>query len=73
MIKPSFFALALSGILNLVALIFLISNFKYLKSNDILLAIILFSISFSCHGLLHGHIETNYGWNPIEGPLIPCQ
>jgi len=73
MLKPSFLALTLSGILNLVALIFFMSNFKYLKSNDVLLSIILFSISFSCHGLLHGHIETQYGWNPLEGSLMPCQ
>ncbi|MEX0597708.1 MAG: hypothetical protein WD512_14545, partial [Candidatus Paceibacterota bacterium] len=69
MLKPSFFALSLSGILNLIALLFLIANFKYSKPNDVLLAIILFSISFSCHGLLHGHIETHYGWSPFEGSL----
>jgi hypothetical protein len=71
MLRPSFLALMLSGILNLIALLFFISNFKYLKSKDVLLVIILFSIAVSCHGLLHGHIEIHYGWNPLENTTIP--
>ena len=73
MIKPSFMALFLSGILNLIAFLFLIKNFKNLRKQDILLSILLFSISISSHGLLHGHIEVNSGWNPLNGNLIPRQ
>ena len=73
MIKPSFIALFLSKMLSLIAFLFLIKNFKNLTKQDILESILLFSISISSQGLLHGHIEVSSGWNPLNGPLIPSQ
>ena len=45
----------------------LINNFKNLNVQARLLAVLLFSIAISSHGLLHGHIEVHNGWNPLAG------
>ena len=42
--------------------------FEMLKGVKIIL---LFSIAFSVHGLLHANYENFFGWNPLSGKFIP--
>lgn len=69
--KVSFIALMVSGLLNLTAIYLLLNNFNKLKTTELLMIVLLFSVAVSAHGLLHGYTEIYLDWNPLEGKLIP--
>ncbi len=72
MVKPSYFALALSGILIGFALIVLIMNRKSEELQGVkLVNLLLFlSTAIALHGMLHMWAEIYYNYNPLEGKLI---
>jgi hypothetical protein len=72
MVKPSYFALALSGILIGFAIIVLIMNRKSEELQGVkLVNLLLFlSTAIALHGMLHMWAEIYYNYNPLEGKLI---
>jgi hypothetical protein len=72
MVKPSYFALAVSGILIAFAIIVLIMNRKSEELQGIkLVNLLLFlSTAVALHGMLHMWAEIYYNYNPLEGKLI---
>jgi hypothetical protein len=71
MIKPSFIDLLISGFFIFTALFILIKYYKKINKENLLKIILLFSIAFSVHGLLHANYENFFGWNPLSGKFIP--
>jgi hypothetical protein len=72
MVKPSYFALAISGILIAFAIVVLIRNRKSEELQGIkLVNLLLFlSTAVALHGMLHMWAEIYYNYNPLEGKLI---
>jgi hypothetical protein len=72
MVKPSYFAMAISGILIAFAIIVLIMNRKSEELQGIkLVNLLLFlSTAVALHGMLHMWAEIYYNYNPLEGKLI---
>ncbi len=68
MIKPSFIALSLSGILIAYAIILIIQNRKSEELSGIkFVNLILFlSTAIALHGMLHMWAEIYYHFNPLE-------
>lgn len=65
---PSFYAHIINGLLLLYAIIFLYKYNKELKNSrsyEILIIILLFSISVGIHGLSHLGLENSYNFNPL--------
>ncbi len=69
LMKPSFYAHILNGILLLISIIILINNYSEIKNLDVYKLInltLFFSIAVGIHGLLHLGLEINYKYNPIN-------
>jgi len=67
--KPSYYALALTGLFTLFVIVIFIRNFNmFMKSQPYKLIKILSCIGvlIGIHGLLHLGLETAYNFNPIE-------
>jgi hypothetical protein len=68
--KPSYFALVVSGILIAIASVMLINEIFINKSeldNMRIINLVLFlSSAISLHGLLHMGAEIHFGYNPLE-------
>lgn len=65
---PSFYAHFINGLLLLFALIILCKNYSDIKKLDfykIIIIILIFSIAFGIHGLLHLGLESKYNYNPL--------
>lgn len=69
--KISFIALLVSGLVNLVALILLIKHKSELKTSELIVIALLFSIAISAHGLFHAYAELFLDFNPLEGKNYP--
>lgn len=69
MVKPSYFALATSGILIAIAIIFLIKNrhSEELQGIKLVNLLLFLSTAISLHGMLHMWAEIYYNYNPLEG------
>jgi hypothetical protein len=67
--KPSFYSLAITGILILLVFIKIIFNwneFEQLALTDYLIILLLLTIGLGIHGLLHLGLEVHYNYNPLE-------
>jgi hypothetical protein len=67
--KPSFYSLAITGILILLVFIKIIFNwneFEQLALTDYLIILLLLTIGLGIHGLLHLGLEVYYNYNPLE-------
>ena len=67
-LKPSFYALFLTGIIYIIIIIVIIKNYKKIQNYSIDKIIILFSIIgilIGVHGLLHLGLESIYNFNPL--------
>jgi hypothetical protein len=68
MMYPSFYAHVLNGILLLIAIMFLYTNYSkiiHLESYKLLCIILLLSMSVGIHGISHLGLENSYGYNPL--------
>lgn len=67
--KPSYYALALTGLFTLLILVIFIQHYNYvMKSNPYKIIKLLchVGILIGIHGLLHLGLEMAYNFNPIE-------
>lgn len=69
--KISFIALLVSGLVNLISLILLIKHKSELRSGELIMIALLFSIAISAHGLFHAYAELFLDFNPLEGKNYP--
>ena len=67
---PSFFALAISGILILVTLIILVNQEIKLEGFNLLVFLLLLSSAIALHGQLHMQAEIHYNYNPMSRMMI---
>ena len=69
LLAPSFNSLFITGLLVLIILIIVISNFKQFVRLDYYRKITILSliaITVGVHGLIHLGVEVNYGFNPYN-------
>lgn len=69
MYAPSFGSLFITGILMLIILTMIASNFKVFMNLDFykkIKLLSLLSIAIGVHGLIHLGLEVNYGFNPFN-------
>lgn len=69
LLAPSFNSLFITGLLILIIVIMVISNFKQFVRLDYYRKITMLSllaITFGVHGLIHLGVEVNYGFNPYN-------
>ncbi len=67
-LAPSFYGHIINGILLLIGLILLCKNYSNiikLEPYKILCLVLLLSIAFGIHGILHLGLEKNYNFNPL--------
>jgi hypothetical protein len=67
--KPSFYALAITGIISLVLVLLFVNNFKLIKNlpiDKLILVVSLVGMVIGIHGLLHLGMEAVYNYNPID-------
>jgi hypothetical protein len=74
---PSFYAMVLSGLLLLVTTIYILykSYQQYygtvsFDSYQIVMILLVLSIAYGIHGLLHAAEEKLYDFNPLEGKWL---
>lgn len=68
-LKPSFWALALTGILSFIVFVLLIrswSSVVRLGTSKMIVLISMIGMLVGIHGLLHLGMESVYNYNPIE-------
>ena len=72
MIKPSYFALAISGLLIAFALYLIIMhrNSEELQGIKLVNLLLFLSTAIALHGMLHMWAEIYYNYNPLEGKLF---
>ena len=69
LLKPSFYALVLTGILSLVVFILILGTWSSLikkGTNKLMVVLSMFGMLVGVHGLLHLGLESVYNYNPIE-------
>ena len=67
--KPSFYALAITGVISFIVLFIIIANFSKMSKlgpNKLVAVLSLAGSVIGIHGLLHLGMETSYNYNPIE-------
>ena len=67
--KPSYYALAFTGLISLFVVLLFISNYSILMKSSpykVIKLLSLIGILIGIHGLLHLGLETAYNFNPIE-------
>jgi len=64
--RPSFLAFNLQGILLAIFILLFINNYKSLSKKDLIYILLLFSITIGIHSILHHIEEQLYGFNPIN-------
>jgi hypothetical protein len=67
--RPSFLAHIINGTLALIGTILFIVNYKKLDISMIILFILILSIAWGVHGLMHHYEEIYYDFNPLIGKL----
>ena len=72
MVKPSYFAMAISGILIAWAVVVLIMNrtSEELKGIKLVNVLLFLSTAVALHGMLHMWAEIYYNYNPFAGKFI---
>lgn len=72
MVKPSYFALAISGILIAWAVVVLVMNrnSEELKGIKLVNVLLFLSTAIALHGMLHMWAEIYYNYNPLAGKFI---
>jgi hypothetical protein len=66
---PSFWGHVLNGVLLMIAILFMYSNYTEISNSSsfqMTILILLFSIAFGLHGLLHLGMEKEYDYNPLN-------
>jgi hypothetical protein len=71
--RPSFITHIINGLLSFIALILYLSNYQKINIENTLIIILLLSIAFGIHGILHHYEEIYYDFNPLENKWIPQQ
>jgi hypothetical protein len=69
LLKPTFYALAISGLLILTIIILMIINYKKIFKSQIVSIIFMLAIIgnlIANHGNLHHILERDYNYNPIK-------
>lgn len=64
-LRPSFLALVLGGLTIGLAVVLFILSAEKLNMSQVTQMVLLFSIAFSLHGLLHFVYELHYKMNPL--------
>lgn len=72
MVKPSYFALLISGILiaSSIVVIYRNRNSEDLKGVKLANVLLFLSTAIALHGMLHMWAEIYYNYNPLKGKLI---
>lgn len=65
--RPSFFAQIINGIFCFVAIVLFFMYYNELSKASIIKILLLISIAFGIHGILHHYEEIYYGFNPLVG------
>ncbi len=71
--KPSFYALALTGIISFIVILILITNFSSIMKlgpNKKIAVLSLVGLTIGVHGIIHLGMETVYKYNPLERLLL---
>lgn len=64
--RPSFIGHALNGFLVLAAIFLFFRYYKTLSSESMIEIVLLFSIAFGVHAILHHYEEIYYDFNPYR-------
>lgn len=64
--RPSFLAFNLQGILLAIIVLLFIQNYKSLSKKELMLGLLLFSVTIGIHSVLHHIEEQSYGFNPLK-------
>lgn len=64
MVKPSYIAQVISGLLIFWAALIAVKNYK------LAIIVLLFSVAISLHGIIHMFAEIVYGFNPLETGIL---
>jgi hypothetical protein len=67
--KPSFYALAITGIISFILVLLFVNNFKLIKNlpiDKLILVVSLVGAVIGIHGLLHLGMEYTYNYNPLD-------
>lgn len=68
---PSFIGLCITGLLILIALIYIVKFYKRIDNANWIIVILLLTIAIGIHSMLHAYAEERLDWNPIEGKWVP--
>jgi len=69
LLKPTFYALSITGIFILIIIILFIINYKKILKSHVISLILLFGITgnlIANHGNLHHILERDYNYNPLK-------
>lgn len=69
--RPSFLAHIANGFLIFISVILYLSNSAKINIENTLVILLLLSITFGIHGILHHYEEIYYNFNPLENKWIP--
>jgi disulfide bond formation protein DsbB len=67
MVKPSFLAQILNAAFLMAAIYVFAVSYQQLSNSNIIIILLLMSLAFGIHGLMHAVDEIYYGYNPLEG------
>lgn len=80
-ITPSLLGLVVSGILTLVAVVYLLMNYSVLKTGEMIMVLFLLAIAIGMHSTVH-YLQEKRGFNPLGfvsgaggcpcGPVCSC-
>jgi hypothetical protein len=71
--RPSFLSHIMNGLIILVAIYLYCMNHRNIDMANTLVILLLLSISFGIHGILHHYEEIHYNFNPLENKWIPTK
>lgn len=69
LLKPTFYALSITGLLILIIIILMIKNYKKIFKSQITSIILILAITgnlIANHGNLHHILERDYNYNPLK-------
>ena len=65
--RPSFIGMGINAILASIAAVLFMMNYRSMDNIDIIKILLLTSIAFGIHALLHHYEEIYYNFNPLVG------
>lgn len=65
--RQSFLGMIIAGLLLLVGAILFIINYNKIRSPELIIIILVFSVAISSHSISHSIEELYYGYNPMGG------